>query len=54
MSATRQLDQAVYAELGGSSRSGRRIVGQADIAYRVGKSQQIIGGRFRLAPRRRA
>jgi hypothetical protein len=45
MPPARQLDQA------GTPRrwlSGRRIVGQADIAYRVGKSQQIIGSWFRL------
>jgi hypothetical protein len=45
MPPARQLDQA------GTPRRwlrGRRIVGQADIAHRVGKSQQIIDSWFRL------
>jgi hypothetical protein len=45
MPPARQLDQA------GTPRRwlrSRRIVGQADIAHRVGKSQQIIGCWFQL------
>jgi hypothetical protein len=45
MPPARQLDQA------GTPRRwlrGRRIVGQADIAHRVSKSQQVIGSWFRM------
>jgi hypothetical protein len=48
MSTTRQLDEAAAPHRGLHDRSGWRIVGQAHIPYRVGESEQIIGGRFRL------
>ena len=48
MSAPRQLDQAVAAHRRLHDRSGRRIVGQTHIPYRVGEREQIISSRFRL------
>ena len=48
MSATRQLDKAAAPHRRFVARSGRRIVGKAHIAHRVGKSQQIIGSWLRL------
>ena len=48
MSATRQLDEAAAPHRRFVARSGRRIVGKAHIAHRVGKSQQIIGSWLRL------
>jgi hypothetical protein len=48
MSAPRQLDQAAAAHRRLHDRSGRRIVGQTHIPYRVGEREQIIGSRFRL------
>jgi Zincin-like metallopeptidase len=48
MSTTRQLDEAAAAHWGLPNRSGWLIVGQTHIPYRVGESEQIIGGRFRL------
>lgn len=49
MSATRQFDETGTSKRRLACRSDRRIVGQADIAHRVGKSQQIIGSGFRWA-----
>jgi hypothetical protein len=49
MSATGQFDQTSTPLRSLAGRSGWRIVGQADIAHRVGESEQIIGGWFRLA-----
>jgi hypothetical protein len=49
MSATGQFDETGTPLRRLTGRSGWRIKGHADIAYGVGKSQQIIGGRFRLA-----
>ena len=48
MSTTRQLDEAAAPHRGLHDRSGRRIVGQTHIPYRIGESEQIIGSRFRL------
>jgi hypothetical protein len=48
MSTTRQLDEAAAPDGGLHHRFGRRIVGQANIPYRIGERQQIIGGRFGL------
>ena len=48
MSAPRQLDQAAAAHRRLHDRSGRWIVGQTHIPYRVGEREQIIGSRFRL------
>jgi hypothetical protein len=48
MSATRQLDEAAAPRWRLRVRSGWGIVGQAHIAHRVGKSQQIIRSWFRL------
>jgi hypothetical protein len=48
MSTTRQLDEAAAPHRGLHDGSGRRIVGQAHIPYRVGEREQIIGGRFGL------
>ena len=47
MSTTRQLDEAA-APGGLHDRSGRRIVGQTHVPYRVCEGEQIIGSRFRL------
>ena len=49
MSATRQFNETGTPWRRFADWSGWRIVGQADIAHRVGESQQIIGCRFRLA-----
>jgi hypothetical protein len=49
MPATRQFDETGTPQRGLAGRPGWRIVGEADIAHRVSESQQIIGGRFRLA-----
>jgi hypothetical protein len=49
MSATRQFNETGTPLRRLAGRSGWRIVGQADIAHRVGESQQIIGSRFRWA-----
>ena len=43
MPATRQFDETGAPQRRLPGRSGWGIVGQADIAHRVGKSQQIIG-----------
>ena len=48
MPATRQLDETTALHLRLSDRSSWGIVGQAHIPYRVGKSQQVIAGWFRL------
>lgn len=48
MSTTRQLDEAAAPHRGFHDRSSRRIVGQTNIPYRVGESEQIIGCRLRL------
>ena len=49
MSAARQFDETGTPLRRLTGRSSWRIVGHADIAHRVGKSQQVIGSRFRLA-----
>jgi hypothetical protein len=49
MSATRQFDETGTPQRRLAGWPDRWIVGQADIAHRVGKRQQIIGCRFRLA-----
>ena len=48
MSTTRQLDEAAAPDRGLHHRFGRRIVGQANIPYRIRVRQQIIGGGFGL------
>ena len=48
MSATRQFDETTALHLRLPDRSSWRIVGQTHIAYRVGKSQQVITGWLRL------
>jgi hypothetical protein len=48
MPATRQLDETTALHLRLPDRCGWGIVGQTHIAYRVGKSQQVIAGWFRL------
>jgi hypothetical protein len=47
MSATRQLDEPGTSQRRLGNRSRWRIVGKADIAHRVGESQQIIGSWLR-------
>ena len=48
MSATRQFDEPGTPQRRFRHRSRWRIVGKADIAHRVGESQQIIGSWLRL------
>jgi hypothetical protein len=48
MPATRELDETTALQLRLPDRSSWGIVGQTDIAYRVGKSQQVIACWFRL------
>jgi hypothetical protein len=48
MSTTRQLDEAAAPHRRLHDRSGRRVVGQTHLPYRIGESEQIIGGRFGL------
>jgi hypothetical protein len=48
MSATRQFDEPGTPQRRFGNRSRWRIVGKADVAHRVGESQQIIGSWLRL------